>query len=101
MSLDGTPVSLSLPVTLGISLADYYEGPLGQDDRFGYLDIGLVASTELPIPESYGTWEISAGAQLQGLRVSSGLRLPGRWCAVTSVRRGPGHRDGRRGMIST
>ena len=24
-----------------------------------------------------------------------------RWCAVTSVRRGPGHRDGRRGMIST
>ena len=23
------------------------------------------------------------------------------WCAVTSVRRGPGHRDGRRGMIST
>ena len=25
----------------------------------------------------------------------------GRWCAVTSVRRGPGHRDGRRGMLST
>ena len=25
----------------------------------------------------------------------------GRWCAVTSVRRGPGHRDGRRGMIWT
>ena len=24
-----------------------------------------------------------------------------RWCAETSVRRGPGHRDGRRGMIST
>ena len=23
------------------------------------------------------------------------------WCAETSVRRGPGHRDGRRGMIST
>ena len=35
------------------------------------------------------------------------LMLPGadgiewRWCAETSVRRGPGHRDGRRGMIST
>ena len=26
---------------------------------------------------------------------------PRRWCAETSVRRGPGHRDGRRGMIST
>ena len=31
------------------------------------------------------------------------LRAPDhrRWCAETSVRRGPGHRDGRRGMIST
>ena len=28
-------------------------------------------------------------------------RAARRWCAVTSVRRGPGHRDGRRGMIST
>ena len=31
----------------------------------------------------------------------SPLNLRRRWCAVTSVRRGPGHRDGRRGMIST
>ena len=30
-----------------------------------------------------------------------GARLHRRWCAETSVRRGPGHRDGRRGMIST
>ena len=30
-------------------------------------------------------------------KVAIGLR----WCAETSVRRGPGHRDGRRGMIST
>ena len=29
------------------------------------------------------------------------LRDAWRWCAETSVRRGPGHRDGRRGMIST
>ena len=36
---------------------------------------------------------------------STGLSIVGhgawRWCAETSVRRGPGHRDGRRGMIST
>ena len=36
----------------------------------------------------------------QGSRITSDAGL-GRWCAVTSVRRGPGHRDGRRGMIST
>ena len=30
-----------------------------------------------------------------------GTAEKGRWCAETSVRRGPGHRDGRRGMIST
>ena len=29
-----------------------------------------------------------------------GLAYARRWCAETSVRRGPGHRDGRRGMIS-
>ena len=33
---------------------------------------------------------------LQGVDLAEG-----RWCAETSVRRGPGHRDGRRGMIST
>ena len=67
MSLDGIPVSLSLPVTLGLSLSDYYEGPSGEDDRFGYIDLGLVASTELPIPESYGTWEMSGGIHLLSL----------------------------------
>ena len=36
-----------------------------------------------------------------GLTSNALLVGEGRWCAVTSVRRGPGHRDGRRGMIST
>ena len=42
----------------------------------------------------------TAGAQTMGQPTTppAGAR---RWCAVTSVRRGPGHRDGRRGMIST
>ncbi len=34
--------------------------------------------------------------------ISSRLQpIQGRWCAETSVRRGPGHRDSRRRMIST
>ena len=45
-------------------------------------------------PNLIANWKTKARQQ-----VLAGLS--GRWCAVTSVRRGPGHRDGRRGMIST
>jgi hypothetical protein len=39
-------LSLSVPVTLGMSLKDYYEGPNG-DSKFGYLSGGLSASVDL------------------------------------------------------
>lgn len=60
------PVTLAIPVTIGLSLGDYYEDPLspgGADDsNFGYLDIGAVLSTPLNvIPSDYGTWEASLG----------------------------------------
>jgi hypothetical protein len=44
----GGPVVLSLPVTLGTSLGDYYEDETGSDDFLGYLDLGL----ELTLPMS-------------------------------------------------
>ncbi len=38
-------VSLSIPVTLGMSLKDYYENPAtGTDSKFGYLMVGLNGS---------------------------------------------------------
>jgi len=60
------PVTLSIPVTVGLSLGDYYEDPLspgGSDDsNFGYLDIGAVLSTPInAIPADYGQWEASLG----------------------------------------
>ena len=67
LSLEGTPVSLSFPVTLGLSLSDYYEGTPGNDDVFGYIDLGLVASVPLRVPESYGAWEVSGGIHLLSL----------------------------------
>ena len=67
LSLEGTPVSLSFPVTLGLSLSDYYEGTTGNDDVFGYVDLGLVASVPLRVPESYGAWEVSGGIHLLSL----------------------------------
>lgn len=59
------PVTLAIPVTVGLSLGDYYEdpaSPTGSDDStFGYLDIGAVLSTPLNIPADYGQWEASLG----------------------------------------
>jgi uncharacterized protein Gcw-chp len=60
---DSVPVGLSLPVTVGLGLDDYYEDGMGNDDTFGYIDIGLVLSTSLDglIPADYGTWTASFG----------------------------------------
>ena len=59
------PVTLAIPVTVGLSLGDYYEDPASpgasDDSHFGYLDIGAVLSTPLNIPADYGQWEASLG----------------------------------------
>lgn len=56
------PLTLSIPVVAGFSLDDYYEDANGDDEFFGYLDIGLVLSTPLSfIPADYGAWEASIG----------------------------------------
>ena len=46
-------------------------------------------------------WGSVTGVRLWYALHGYAVAPPRRWCAVTSVRRGPGHRDGRRGMIST
>lgn len=61
------PLTLSVPVTVGFGIEDYYETGLGGDDdgedfTFGFVDIGGVVSTPLPfIPADYGAWEASLG----------------------------------------
>lgn len=58
-----SPVTLSVPVTLGLNLGDYYETGTGVDDDedFGFLDIGLVASMPLDADSAWGAWTLSAG----------------------------------------
>lgn len=59
------PVTLSVPLTLGLSVDDYYENAGGDSDTFGYFDAGLVLSTPLAfIPADYGQWSASAGVHL-------------------------------------
>lgn len=53
------PVTLSLPLLVGLSLDDYYEFGTGDDDTFGYFQGGVSASVPLAfIPAAYGAWSV-------------------------------------------
>jgi hypothetical protein len=55
------PLTLSFPLTVGLSLDDYYEFRTGDDDTFGYLSAGVAASVPLGfIPASFGAWQFKA-----------------------------------------
>jgi Bacterial protein of unknown function (Gcw_chp) len=60
---DSLKVDASLPVTLGLGLEDYYEDGAGNDDTFGFFDVGIMFSTPLDnlIPADYGAWSASIG----------------------------------------
>jgi hypothetical protein len=63
---DTYPVSLAVPLQLGLGIEDYYEAPFsGKNDTFGFFKAGLVASVPLAfVPEEYGAWAVSAGASV-------------------------------------
>jgi hypothetical protein len=55
--------TLAIPVKLGFSLKDYYESPLtGEDEKFGFLDIGGLITIPLNVPPPLGSWNFHAGA---------------------------------------
>jgi hypothetical protein len=54
----GEKLSVGIPLKLGMSLKDYYEGPNG-DSKFGYFDIGLAGS--VPVSDMV---EFHAGVDL-------------------------------------
>jgi hypothetical protein len=58
------PVTLSVPLKIGLSLKDYYEDPItGDDSTFGYFDGGIVVSVPLGfIPPDFGAWNFYASA---------------------------------------
>ena len=64
------PVTLALPLTLGLSVSNYFEepGPNGSNDPFGFFDAGLVASVPLAfLPEDYGAWSVSLSVDVLAL----------------------------------
>lgn len=64
-AITNTPVTLSFPVTVGLSIDDYYEAVEGSStdqDTFGFVQAGIVASMPLEvIPAEFGAWDLSAG----------------------------------------
>jgi hypothetical protein len=63
--------SLTIPVKLGLSLHDYYEGRdefgflTGDDEAFGFFDVGAVVQMPISgIPSSFGSWNVHAGFDL-------------------------------------
>jgi len=55
--------TLSIPVTLGFSLDDYYIDDSGDDDFFGYASVG--ADVAIPLGSgAYGEWTLNVGGNL-------------------------------------
>jgi hypothetical protein len=54
-----TPVALSVPVKVGLSLDDFYVDSGGDNELFGYGQIGVAATLPLPIPTNYGAWSLT------------------------------------------
>ena len=96
MLIDSNHSELSISRQCGlvsISRSTFYYDGLGESE----LTLELMRRIDEQFLETpfYGSRQMARWLRREGFAVSR------RWCAVTSVRRGPGHRDGRRGMIST
>ena len=60
----GGAATLAVPVKVGLSLKDYYEGPSG-DQKFGFFDVGGLVTVPLKgVPSQFGSWNFHAGADL-------------------------------------
>jgi hypothetical protein len=58
------PVAITIPITVGLSLKDYYFDDSGDEEFFGYAAAGVTASIPLPfIPSDYGTWSLTGSFQ--------------------------------------
>jgi len=68
------PVSITVPVTVGLGLKDYYFDEDGGEDFLGYIAVGAAASVPLPfVPSDYGAWSLTGSLQYMYL-ASEGLQ---------------------------
>ena len=60
---DRYPLTLAIPAKVGLSLDSYYEGPTGSN-RFGFFDLGAIASVPLAFMNGRSTWEVHGGLDI-------------------------------------
>jgi hypothetical protein len=59
------PLTLAVPLAVGLSLSDYYAFGTGSDDTFGYFSAGAILSVPLAfIPPEFGKWVVKSGVQV-------------------------------------
>jgi hypothetical protein len=70
----GSRASLTVPVKVGLSLADYYElntgtaaAPVFVDNRFGYFSLAGLVTVPLGGTTSFGAWNLHGGVEFQAL----------------------------------
>jgi len=60
-------VSVSVPVKVGLSAGNYYEG-LNGDETFGYFSVAGIATVPFTsMPTRFGTWNVHGGVEYQRL----------------------------------
>ena len=74
-SIGGAPITLSVPLVLGMSLDDYYLDDTGDNELLGYGSIGLFASLPLGEPGKFGAWTLTGGVQYIQLFADSAENL--------------------------
>lgn len=62
--VDKTPITLTFPASVGLSLSDYYQDAGGDDDTFGFAQVGVKASIPLGQPGRFGTWTLNTGVSV-------------------------------------
>ena len=71
--VDPEIATVSFPITLGLSLSNYYENGLERDnldrlnDGFGFFSVGATVAFPLPISENYGAWSLMGSLQFMTL----------------------------------
>lgn len=58
--LNETPITLTFPAAVGLSLSDYYQDTVGKDDTLGFAQVGAKASIPLLEPSRAGAWTLNA-----------------------------------------
>jgi len=62
---DTYPLTMAVPLQVGLSAGDYFEVGADSDETFGFFKGGLVFSVPLAfIPADYGAFSVSAGASI-------------------------------------